>query len=81
MEQDVYRPWSGILSSDKTMTGCVFIHRTYSDRKSTLLITGENVRVTTQPGLKNSQERGILPHKAATQDTRQVVYVSPVPEM
>nr|XP_048295540.1 thyroid peroxidase [Myodes glareolus] len=54
-----------------SLTWTVICRWTYSDRKSTLLITEGNARVTTQTGLKNNQEKGILPHKAATQDTGQ----------
>ncbi|ERE68517.1 thyroid peroxidase-like protein [Cricetulus griseus] len=57
-----------------SLTWTVICRWTYSDRKSTLLITEGNARVTTQPGLKNSQERGISPHKATAEDTGQVMY-------
>ncbi|EGW04907.1 Thyroid peroxidase [Cricetulus griseus] len=60
-----------------SLTWTVICRWTYSDRKSTLLITEGNARVTTQPGLKNSQERGISPHKATAEDTGQVVCLSP----
>ncbi|CAO2604836.1 Thyroid peroxidase [Lemmus lemmus] len=60
-----------LVSGLASLTWTVICRWIYSDRKSTLLITEGNARVTTQSGLKNSQERGILPHKAATQDTGQ----------
>ncbi|XP_040586647.1 thyroid peroxidase isoform X2 [Mesocricetus auratus] len=54
-----------------SLTWTVICRWTHSERKSTLLITEGNARVTTQPGLKTSQERGISPHKATAEDTRQ----------